>query len=347
MKLGWKAWMGLAVSALLLWLVFRGEDLGAIAQQLATADPVWLLVAGAFLTSGGLIRALRWGILLEPLGVPTTLRSRWAALNIGFMITNLLPARLGEIVRPFALSRMAPVSMSGALGTIVLERLLDMVALVLLLLVTLLSPAFPTGATVLGHSVGYAALAGILVAAIASAAVGVLFIWPSVIERLVRAFARLLPGDVEYGAVAKFESFLSGLDLLRRPAAMLKAFLLSLLLWVWMAASFWTAFRAFGIELGATAAMFAQCAVSLFVALPAGPGFIGTLQAGVSVSVHDVFGVAAEPTLSLAIGYHLAGFIPVTLLGLYYAWRLGLRFGSIESDVRTTLEMEAQRGEGA
>lgn len=335
------------MSALLLWLVFRGEDLGAIAQQLATADPVWLLVAGAFLTSGGLIRALRWGILLEPLGVPTTLRSRWAALNIGFMITNLLPARLGEIVRPFALSRMAPVSMSGALGTIVLERLLDMVALVLLLLVTLLSPAFPTGATVLGHSVGYAALAGILVAAIASAAVGVLFIWPSVIERLVRAFARLLPGDVEYGAVAKFESFLSGLDLLRRPAAMLKAFLLSLLLWVWMAASFWTAFRAFGIELGATAAMFAQCAVSLFVALPAGPGFIGTLQAGVSVSVHDVFGVAAEPTLSLAIGYHLAGFIPVTLLGLYYAWRLGLRFGSIESDVRTTLEMEAQRGEGA
>lgn len=344
MKLGWKAWVGFAVSALLLWLVFRGEDLGAIARQLATADPVWLLVAGAFLTSGGLIRALRWGILLEPLGVPTTLRSRWAALNIGFMITNLLPARLGEIVRPFALSRMAPVSMSAALGTIVLERLLDMVALVLLLLVTLLSPAFPTGATVLGYSVVYAALAGILVAAIALAAVGVLFIWPSVIERLVRAVARLLPGDVEDGVVAKFQSFLSGLNLLRRPAAMLRAFLWSLLLWVWMAASFWAAFRAFGIELGATAAMFAQCAVSLFVALPAGPGFIGTLQAGVSVSVHDVFGVAAEPTLSLAIGYHLAGFIPVTLLGLYYAWKLGLRLGSIESDVRTTLEMEAQRG---
>jgi uncharacterized protein (TIRG00374 family) len=343
LKLGWKAWVGLAVSALLLWLLFRGEDLGAIARQLATADPFWLIASGAFLTSGGLIRTLRWKVLLEPLGVHTSLRSRWAALNIGFMITNLVPARLGEIVRPYALSRMAPVSMSGALGTIVVEHLLDMMALVLLLLITILSPGFPSGATVLGRSVTFAALAGISVAAVALAAVGVLALWPHLIERVVRAIARRLPGDAEDRIVGKFESFLSGLDSIRRPVAMVKAFLWSVLLWMWMAASFWAAFRAFDIELGATAAMFTQCAVSLFVALPAGPGFIGTLQAGVSVSVQDVFGIAAEPTLSLAIGYHLAGFIPVTLLGLYYAWRLGLQFGSIEADAHTTLEMEAHQ----
>ncbi len=343
MKFGWKAWVGLAVSALLLWLLFRGEDLGAIARQLATADPVWLLASGAFLTSGGLIRALRWKVLLEPLGTPTSLRDRWAALNIGFMITNLVPARLGEIVRPFALSRMTPVSMSGALGTIVVERLLDMLALVLLLLVTILSPAFPSGATVLGRSVAFVALMGISVAAVALAAVGALVLWPHLIERVVRGVARLLPGDKEDRVVGKFASFLSGLDAARRPAAMAQAFLWSVLLWVWMAASFWAAFRAFDIDLGATAALFTQCAVSLFVALPAGPGFIGTLQAGVSVSVQDVFGIAAEPTLSLAIGYHLAGFIPVTLLGLYYAWKVGLHLGSIEADAHTTLEMEAHQ----
>ncbi len=107
-----------------------------------------------------------------------------------------------------------------------------------------------------------------------------------------------------------------------------------------MAASFWAAFRAFGIDLGATAAVFTACAVSMFVALPAGPGFIGTLQAGVMVGVHEIFGVAEEPTLSMSVGYHLAGFVPVTLLGLFYAWSLGLHLGSMQSEAETAVEAE-------
>jgi hypothetical protein len=90
------------------------------------------------------------------------------------------------------------------------------------------------------------------------------------------------------------------------------------------------------------AALFTQCAVSVFVAIPAAPGFLGTMQAGIAVSVHEVFGVAAGPTLSLAIGYHLAGFIPVTLLGLYYASRLGLRVGAVESEAESALERETE-----
>jgi uncharacterized protein (TIRG00374 family) len=333
--------LGLVVSALFLWWAFHGEDLGAIWRQLTSAHPLWLLASGAISTGGGLIRALRWRVLLSPLGVETSLYSRWAALNVGFMVTNVYPGRLGEVIRPFAFSRMAPVSMSAALGTVVLERVLDTVALLLLLLVTLLSASFPDNATVMGRSIGYAVSGVILVAVAALAIVGVMIAWPSRIARLVRGLARLLPGHVQDGVVERLESFVSGLQLLRQPVALFKAMLWSLLLWMWMAAAFWAAFRAFGIELGVTAAMFTQCVVSVFVALPAGPGFIGTMQAGVAVGVQEVFGVAAEPTLSLAVGYHLAGFIPVTLLGLYYASRLGLRFKSLESDAETALESEA------
>jgi uncharacterized protein (TIRG00374 family) len=165
-----------------------------------------------------------------------------------------------------------------------------------------------------------------------------LLLWPSLVVQFARAVAGFLPGHAGDRVVDTLEAFLSGLELIRRPAALLKALLWSLLLWVWMAASFWAAFRAFGIDLGFTAALFTQCAVAMFVAIPAGPGFIGTLQAGVLVSLHDVFAVPTEPTLSLAVGYHLAGFIPVTLLGLYYAWTLGLHIRSIESDAETALE---------
>ena len=341
MRGSWKkTGLGLVVSGLFLWWAFRGEDLGEIWSQLTSADPVWLFSAGAIATAGVLIRALRWRLLLSPLRVQSSLHSRWAALNIGFMVTNVYPGRLGEIVRPFALSRMAPVTMSGALGTVVLERVLDTVALVLLLLLTLLAPAFPDEATVLGRSVGYAVSGAVLVSVSLLVVIGSVIAWPSQFTRVVLGLARLLPGNLEEGMAKKLESFVGGLQLLRRPAALAKALAWSVFLWIWMALSFWAGFKAFGIELGFTAAVFTQCVVAVFVSIPAAPGFIGTMQAGVAVSVSEVFSIAAEPTLSLAVGYHIAGFIPVTLLGLHYASRLGLRMSSVESELEDALERE-------
>ena len=321
---------------LLLWWVFRGEDLGAIARRLSAADPAWLVVTGGISTGGGLIGALRWRLLLEPLGA-STLNARWAALNIGFMVTNLFPARLGEIVRPFALSRMAPVSMASALGTVVIERLLDVVALLILFVATVLSPAFPDSASITGRSIGYAVSGAAVVVAVALAFVAVMILWPTRVIRLAEAIGKQLPSSLREGFTGKTEAFLSGFEVVRRPAVLLKALLWSLLLWAWWATAIWAAFRAFGIELGFTAAMFTQCAVSIFIALPAGPGFIGAMEAGVSVSLHEVFAIPTEATLSLAVGYHLAGFVPVTLLGLYYASTLGLRLGSIGSEAERAL----------
>ena len=335
LRFDWKAVVGFGISAFLLWWVFRGQDLGAIAQQLSAADPLFLMATAAVLTSGGLIRALRWRLLLLPLGVPTTLNARWKAVNIGFMASNLFPARLGEVIRPFALSRMAPLSMSGTFGTIALERLLDGIALPILLLATLLAPNFPSGATVMGGSIDYAVWIAVLYAAVVISIAAVLLLWPNSIPRIARAIAVVLPSHAGDKLIYACEKFLTGLAVLRQPRVLVQGLLWSLFLWLWMALAFWCAFRAFGIELGFNAAMFTQCAVSLFVAIPAGPGFIGTLQAGVAVGVHEVFGVASDSTLSLAVGYHLAGFIPITLLGLVYAWALGLHFRSMAVEAET------------
>lgn len=341
MSARWKTVIGLAISGLFLWWAFHGEDLGAIGRRLASADPVWLLAAGGISTAGGLLRALRWRLLLAPLGVETRLYSRWAALNIGFMVTNVYPGRLGEVVRPYALSRMAPVSVSGALGTVVLERVLDTVALVLLLVVALLSPTFPSGATVLGRPISFAVTGAIVIAVAALVFLSLVIAFPSVLLGLARSVGERLPSHLGEGITEHLESFVQGLHLLRQPLALVQALAWSVLLWVWMATSFWAGFRAFGIELDAVAALFTQCAVSVFVAIPAGPGFVGTLQAGVAVSVQEVFGVSADQTLSLAVGYHLAGYVPVTALGLYYASRLGLRVSEVETEVEAAMEQES------
>jgi uncharacterized protein (TIRG00374 family) len=328
----WKTGLGLAVSAFCLWWVFRGEDLSAISRHIAAADPFLLAAAGAIATAGGLIRAARWKLLLAPTGIATSFNSRWKALNIGFMVTNLVLGRLGEIARPFALSRLTPVSMSAALGTVVLERVLDAIALLILLILVLLSPSFPDKATVLGWPIGYAVLGVVVLAGGGITVLCLLLFRPRLAIRVAEFLAGRLPPRVGNGLLGALEQFLSGLELLRAPGHLAVALLWSVFLWVWMASTFWVGFQAFGIQAGFAAALFTQCVVSAFVAIPAAPGFIGTLQVGVAIGLHEVFGVASEPTLSLAVGYHIAGFIPVTLIGLLYAWRLGLSLDSIHSE---------------
>lgn len=342
MKVDLKAVTGVAVSLVLLWWVFHDVDLASVAHDLGTADPVLLVLTGAIATAGGLIRAWRWRLLLEPAGARTSLRSRWASLNIGFMATNLFPARLGELVRPLALSRMEPVSMSMALGTVVLERVLDTVAILVLAVLTVLSPALPAGAILFGKPIG-STLSGAAVAAGVVVLLLVLAVFlPHRVMGLARRWLARKPGGAGEAVLHRVEAALSGLLLVRRPAALAKAMLWTFALWLWMGAAFWAAFGAFGIPLGFTAAMFTECALSLFEALPAGPGFIGTMQAGVLASVHGVFGVGTTATLSMAVGYYLAGFIPVTLLGLYYAWTMGLRIRSMGSAAETALEKTSE-----
>jgi hypothetical protein len=234
---------------------------------------------------------------------------------------------------------MAPVSMSAALGTVVLERILDTVVIVTFALIIILSPSFPTGAVVAGLSVGSIVSGAAVVLALVLGLVVLAVFRRGAVMRVVRACLAVLPERAREAVAHRADALLSGLTMVRRPASLVRAMLWTVLLWLWMGSAFWTAFRAFGTPLGGFApAMFTECSLSLFEVLPAGPGFIGTMQAGVLASVHTIYGVAADPALSMALGYFVAGFVPVTLIGLYYAWAVGLRIRSMGAAAETVLE---------
>ncbi|MEM8930012.1 MAG: lysylphosphatidylglycerol synthase transmembrane domain-containing protein [Acidobacteriota bacterium] len=315
--------LGVAVSALLIGWLLRGEDLGAIGRRLASADRSLLVATAAMITAGAAFRVFRWQVLLRPILPSAPFGACWKAILVGMAVTNLLPGRLGELARPWALGRLAPVEVSGALGTVVLARILDIVALLVVLMAALVSPAFPEIETVLGRPIGDAVAPTVAVAAVALIGVVALLLRPRWFDAIVRVTTAWLPSRVGLWIRGQLDAFVAGLRGVQEPRSLLLALAWSVGLWLWMAASFQVAFAAFGIELGFTAAMFTLCVVSLFVALPAAPGFIGTMHAGVAVSVHDVFGASAESALSLAVGYHLAGFVPITVLGLVYAGSLG------------------------
>lgn len=330
-RIPWKALLGVGVTVFFLWWVFRGEDLGAVARAVMEGDPLLLLAAVAVATSGFLLRALRWEILLRPLGAETSLRSRFAAVNIHFAANNVLPARVGEFARAYAVSRLERVSMSGAFGSVVVERLLDAVTLLSFLALALLSPGFPENPTVGGRDLG-AVLHGLLwVVAAALAVLVLLVLWPKRTVRGVERVSVLLPSGVRRRVVDAMEAFLEGLGALRSVSLLVRALVWSAAIWLWYAFSFWLAFRAYGIEAGFVAAVFVQVVVGIFVFLPSSPGFLGPFQAAVKVALTEVFGVASTPTLALAFGYHIAAWIPVTAIGGWYAWRLGFSLSEVRS----------------
>ena len=104
----------------------------------------------------------------------------------------------------------------------------------------------------------------------------------------------------------------------------------TLFLWLFNACGFWVAFKAFGIELPFTAALLLQSVIALFVSVPSGPGFWGLYEGAARIVVVSAYGIPLDKATGFAIGFHLGGFIPVTVIGLYYAWRLGISLREVE-----------------
>ena len=320
----WKAVAGVGVSAFLIWWVLRGEDPGEIVAQISSANPWYFSAALLVGTAGFFVRALRWKVLLHPMKADTRLRSRFSSVSIGFALNNIFPARLGEFARAFALSKMEPVPFSGAFGSLVVERFLDSIVLVSLFLVAMALPSFPGAEELLSGTVGGAVLRttfGML--AIFLMGLVALLVLPGPLVLAVEKLCRHLPRGVGPRMVSALETFLESLKVLRHPVLLTKAVLWSYAFWLWQGLSFWLALRAFSIDLGFDAAVFTMAVVGFAVAIPAAPGFFGTFQLGTDLALSGVYGVAEPTALAFSFGYHLGGFFPITIIGLYYAWRLG------------------------
>lgn len=324
MRPNWKTLAGIGVSTFFIWWVLRGEDPGEIVRQVSLANPWYFAASVVVGTTGYFVRALRWHVLLQPVAPRTRFRSRFEAIFIGFAVNNVFPARLGELARPLALNRVEPVTVSGALGSLVVERFLDSIVLVTFFFAPMLLPSFPGAAALLGGAVGAVLQTTIGMLAAFLAGLVALLVFPGLLLRLARsASRRLLPGRRGPRAVGALESFLDALRVLRDPRLLTSAVGWSFGFWLWHGWSFWLGMKAFGIELGLDAALFTAAVVGFAVAIPSAPGFFGTFQLGADVALNGVYGASASSTLAFAFGYHLGGFVPVTLLGLYYASRMG------------------------
>src|SRR3954468_18729598 len=235
----------------LLAYFLRNADMSGVWEETRHADAGLLVLAvlATGLTYG--LRAYRWQYLLAPIG-PTHFAVAFETTVIGFAATFLLPARAGEVLRPYLLARREGLPATAAFATIILERVLDLVTVLLLFGVFVLLGA--PGMIAADPAVfGRVKLGGALAAAGAVAGLAVFFAVAGPPERLGRAalrVERVLPSRLAQ-AVARFvETFVQGLGVMRQPGRLLGSLLLSFPLWLSIAGGIWITSRAFHMTFG-------------------------------------------------------------------------------------------------
>jgi uncharacterized protein (TIRG00374 family) len=312
----------------LLGYFLRGADMREVWAETRRADPLDLLLALVATAATYLLRALRWQYLLAPIGA-THFVTAFRTTVIGFAASALLPARAGEVIRPYLLARREGLSATAAFATIILERLLDLVTVLLLFAAFV----FFGAAGVLSGDPALLAqvkFGGAIAAAGSLVAFVVLFTLaghPERLGRLALSIERVLPTTLAR-AVARFvETFAQGLAVMRQPARLVASLALSFPLWIAIAAGIWLTSRAFHITFPYSASFLVMAMLTVGVAVPT-PGAIGGFHTFFQIAVQTFFGAPHDRAVGAAIVLHAISFLPVTVLGLIFMVGEGLTLAS-------------------
>ena len=329
--LDWKFWLGLALSAVFMYLAFRDADIGNTWSVIKSADLLLLTLATLLLLSQYIIRAWRWYIFLEPIQ-RTSFSNRLLSILIGFAANCLLPVRLGEFIRANYLGHKEQISKSTTFATVIIERIFDGLILLLVLLIAILTIRFPEESfNVSGISIRTLGLF-IFLAYI----LGILFLigfrykteWSLAVFNTVFFF---LPIRIR----AKLTDIIRNFSLGLLPAKNLQGWILaifySLLLWTVSLFQIHLVAMSIGVEIPFVATFLVLAFASFGVMIPSAPGFVGTFHFWVKYGF-ILFGISHEEALSAAILFHATFFFPTIIVGFFSFLALQLSVGELSSD---------------
>jgi len=305
--------LGLGISLLLLWFLFRNINFTELKAALRGANYLWLIPNAVLIFVTMYQRAFRWRYMLAPIK-RVEFSKLLAATWIGFMANNVLPLRLGEFVRAYSLSSQdREITKSASLATIFVERMVfDLVALLLIFgAVLYVSHLSLDQSMKFGLNIAIAiALFGILV-------VLVLALKPNQAGRLLARYLFFAPVTVREFIKNVVLKFSRGLEFLSNPRSVALVAAQTILIWLFMGFSNIFVFWAFGFKLSLDASYVVLVVVSISILVPSSPGFVGVYHVGAVWSLM-AYGVSKEDALSCALVLHAVQYIVVTVMGFYF-----------------------------
>jgi uncharacterized protein (TIRG00374 family) len=319
----------LAMAVALVAVFLHEVNLGRVFAEIARAQPAWLALSLLTTFVNLALRAYRWQYLLEPLG-RASFANAFRATAVGFAASTVLPARAGELIRPYFLARHERMSATGAFATIVLERLLDIITVLILLASFVFVFGRDFGRT---NPTVFTAVkwAGATAAAASLATLVVLFVLagdPGRLTRMLRRLEAVVPSAF-VGVLARVaEKFAFGLAAIRRPGRLLVALAWSFPLWLSIAVGIWAVAVAFRLAVPFTGSFLLLSVLILGVAVPT-PGAIGGFHEAFRLGATAFYGAPDATAVGAAIVLHVLSLGPSLLLGLFFAAQAGLNFSGM------------------
>jgi uncharacterized protein (TIRG00374 family) len=329
MKLGWRGALGIALSVIALWWTLRDIDFGSVVEHIRRSNAMLLALSTVAATCIFPLRARRWRPILHSAAPGLPFGPLWRATAIGMMVSNLVPARAGELARAYALAReTGRVPFTAAFASVAVDRVFDAAVVLLLMLVAMLDSRFSADAVVAGQPASRVIAGGALFAGSVLAILFLMARFPQAVVRLFETLTRRLSPRLEQRVGSLLRTFVSGLGVLRRPALFGAVLWWTLLHWLLNAFAFWLAFLAVGIDAPFSAALFLQGLIAIGVALPSAPGFFGIFELFAKAGL-SIYGVPDDLAVAWAISFHFLSFVPITLIGGWYFVHLGLHMRDI------------------
>jgi uncharacterized protein (TIRG00374 family) len=336
--------VSLLAIALLAWFL-RDADFAAVWTHVRGAR-ISLLVVGLACVGASLwVRAVRWQYLLDPIG-PTRFRTVFRAAVIGFAALAVLPARVGDILRPYLVARQDGLPVSSAIATIVMERVLDLIAVLALMALYVWGLAdTSTWPAALLRPIEVSTAVGGIGSIALMALMWVLATHPERIGTFVTGVAQVLPRRwaVSLGSMAA--SFSSGFAIARAPRDLLMALVLSFPLWIIVAAETWAVTEALHIAMPFAGTFLLQAMLVVGVAVPT-PGGVGSYHEAYRIGVTTFFGAPNDQAVAAAILVHIISFVPTLLIGVIFMAQDGLSFGRLKQ-MAATPPVHPEHGRGA
>lgn len=320
----WKWIVGSGVSLLFLWLAFRKADIGEVTRELRGIRWTPLVLSAGLGLFSVAVRAVRWGCLLAPVK-KVHWKSLYSALVIGLTANNLLPARIGEVVKAVIMAKKEKIGKSTAFATIVVERVFDGLTILAFLLGVLVFSPIPLPEWIRNAAIVSGCLFFIVLG---------LLVLLTMRTRQAMAFLsnliKPLPVKTRSFILRFLNSFIMGLQILQHRSQLFISAIMSVLVWIPVVGVIHILLRTVGLSLPVFTSFFLLSVLSIGIMVPSGPGYVGTIQF-VCVACLALFGVSRNTALSFSVLYHGSQFIPLTIIGLVTIFIEGFNLKQLDS----------------
>lgn len=323
---------------LFLWLFFRNIDLREVGR--AVDGVAWwgwtlLFLAALVQVLHLTLRAARWRIMLTPIKPGIGFYNLLSTICIGYMVTMLLPGRIGEVLRPVLLASRERITKSGALATVILERILDGICILVLLAAYLIFFFEPSGSEAQAAAEGMAGSWGVILGVLMILSLPVLWALVHFRQGMARILESVYPESRPGGGPLRkiFHGIVDGFEVLKGGRALVGVWAYSFAIWIVIAFSIWFSLLAFHIVIPVAGSVLMQAALAFGIAIPT-QGGVGTYEFFGQQALAIFFGVDESRAGAAVLVCHIFAVSPTILMGLWFVWREGLSFRGLTAQAR-------------